>query len=455
MTEGAIDENHRGVNGAVQNSAAKSGALQDGAVQDRELRSRRVAPSTRGAASRAEKKYWMLVAFAVLAVAYAGNEFTPMMVFYRGENVFGSVFVDALLACYAAGIAAGLLLCGPLSDRYGRRIVMLPAPIISLVGSVLIAAGEMNEPLIFTGRLLSGFAVGMVMTAGGAWIKELSTPSFDPNAQEGAGARRATMSLTLGFAVGAAFAGVLAEWGPAPGQTPYILSILLCALSMVGILGVPETRQNAHLKVKGSFWSDLNVPSLRHPRFLTAVIPIAPWVFGCAGVAYAIMPSLAQDEVSYPIAFSAGITAVALACGFGIQQVSSKYINPNNSQAQQIGLVLVIIGMVVAAWTAHVGSLVGTVVVGLILGTGYGVCLISGLTEVQRIASPDDLGGLTAFFYTITYIGFFFPMILSRLKDWFTYTEMLGFGAVVALIGLIVVTLTSKKFIPVPQEPGN
>lgn len=318
-------------------------------VQDKPLQSRRVAPSTRGAASRAQKKYWMLVAGAVLAVAYAGNEFTPMMVFYRGENVFGSVFVDALLACYAAGIAAGLLLCGPLSDRYGRRIVMLPAPVISLVGSILIAVGEMNEPLIFTGRLLSGFAVGMVMTAGGAWIKELSTPAFDPSANAGSGARRATMSLTLGFAVGAAFAGVLAEWGPAPGQTPYIISIVLCALSMVGIMGVPETRQNAHLKVKGSFWSDLNVPSLRHPRFLTAVVPIAPWVFGCAGVAYAIMPSLAQDQVPYPIAFSAGITAVALAFGFGIQQVSSKYINPNNSQAQQLGLVLVIVGMIVAA----------------------------------------------------------------------------------------------------------
>ncbi|WP_296215437.1 MFS transporter [uncultured Corynebacterium sp.] len=424
-------------------------------VQDKPLQSRRVAPSTRGAASRAQKKYWMLVAGAVLAVAYAGNEFTPMMVFYRGENVFGSVFVDALLACYAAGIAAGLLLCGPLSDRYGRRIVMLPAPVISLVGSILIAVGEMNEPLIFTGRLLSGFAVGMVMTAGGAWIKELSTPAFDPSANAGSGARRATMSLTLGFAVGAAFAGVLAEWGPAPGQTPYIISIVLCALSMVGIMGVPETRQNAHLKVKGSFWSDLNVPSLRHPRFLTAVVPIAPWVFGCAGVAYAIMPSLAQDQVPYPIAFSAGITAVALAFGFGIQQVSSKYINPNNSQAQQLGLVLVIVGMIVAAWTAHVGSLVGTIAVGLILGTGYGVCLIAGLTEVQRIASADDLGGLTAFFYTITYIGFFFPMILSRLKDVFTYTQMLGFGAVVALIGLIVVTLTSKKFIPTPEQQRN
>ncbi|MGV0384085.1 MFS transporter [Corynebacterium sp. 22_2729] len=442
MTEDTFDEAQQEVKQPAQGQS----------MQREAMRSHKVNPSTRGAASRAQKRYWLLVACGVLAVAYAGNEFTPMMVFYRGENVFGSVFVDALLACYAAGIAAGLLLCGPLSDRYGRRIVMLPAPVISLVGSVLIAMGEMNEPLIFTGRVLSGFAVGMVMTAGGAWIKELSTPSFDPSAGEGAGARRATMSLTFGFAVGAAVAGLLAEWGPAPGQTPYIISIVLCALSMVGLLGVPETRQNAHLKVKGSFWSDLNVPSLRHPRFLTAVIPIAPWVFGCAGVAYAIMPSLAQDEVSYPIAFSAGITAVALLFGFGIQQVSNKYINPNNSQAQQLGLVLVIIGMIVAAWTAHVGSLIGTIVVGLILGTGYGVCLISGLTEVQRIASADDLGGLTAFFYTITYIGFFFPMILSRLKDWFTYTEMLGFGAVVALIGLVVVTLTSKKFIPEPQQ---
>ena len=46
-------------------------------------------------------------------------------------------------------------------------------------------------------------------------------------------------------------------------------------------------------------------------------------------------------------------------------------------------------------------------------------------------------------------------MILSRLKDWFTYTEMLGFGAVVAFIGLIVVTLTSKKFIPTPEQQRN
>lgn len=396
------------------------------------------------------KRSWLFVAIAVFAVAWGGNEFTPMMVFYRAGNQFGSVFVDSLLACYAAGIAVGLLLCGPLSDRYGRRVVMLPAPVLGLIGSTLIALGETTEPVIFTGRVLSGLSVGMAMTAGGSWIKELSTPAFDPTAKQDSGARRATMSLTLGFAIGAALAGTLAQWGPAPGQTPYVVHVLISLAAIVGLLSAPETRQSAHLNVKGSFWSDLNVPTARHPRFILAVLPIAPWVFGCAGVAYAIMPGLAQKQVSAPIAFSAGVTAVALMFGFGIQQISQRYINPTNAQAQQIGLVLVIVGMSVATWTAANASVIGTVIVGVILGTGYGVCLITGLTEVQRIAGPDDLGGLTAIFYTVTYIGFFFPMLLSKLHSWFSYPVMLGFGAVMALLALILVSIVSKKFIPAP-----
>src|SRR5699024_7353995 len=99
---------------------------------------------------------WFMVALAVFIVAWGGNEFTPMMVFYRGQDVFSPVFVDALLAFYAVGIAVGLLVAGPLSDRYGRRVVMLPAPIVALIGSILIAMGETSEPIIFIGRMLSG-----------------------------------------------------------------------------------------------------------------------------------------------------------------------------------------------------------------------------------------------------------------------------------------------------------
>lgn len=398
------------------------------------------------------RNYWKFIAFAVFAAAWGGNEFTPMMVFYRGERVFGDVFVDALLASYAAGIAISLLISGPLSDRYGRRTVMLPAPAVALVGSALIAAGETNSPLIFVGRVLSGISIGMAMTAGGSWIKELSTPSFDPSAKPGAGARRATMSLTAGFGLGALLAGCLAEWGPAPGQTPYLIHILLSVVSMAGLLTVPETRQSAHLNVKGSFWSDIATPVALHPRFLLAVLPIAPWVFGCAGVAYAIIPSLTQDKVSIPIAFSAVITMVALTFGFGVQQKSDTYLRHGGTRGQQLGLGLIIAGMLLAVWTAHERSLVGAAIAAITLGTAYGVCMITGLTEVQQLAGPDDLGGLTAIFYAVTYLGFFFPMILSKMSEWFTYELMLGVGVVIAALSLVLVTIVGNRFRPEAEK---
>lgn len=402
-----------------------------------------------------DARAWLFVAFAVFSVAWGGNEATPMLVFYRGESVFSDVFVDSLLVSYAVGIVAGLMICGPLSDRYGRKPVVLPAPVIALLASILIATGETTEWLIFIGRILAGVAVGIAMSAGGSWIKELSTAEFDPKAGPASGAQRAAMSNTAGFGLGAGAAGVLAEWGPIPGQLSYIVHAVISLIALIGILSVPETRQSAHLKVKGSFWSDLLAPSARHPRFLTVVAPIAPWVFGAAGVSYAIMPRLVQDQVSTPIAFSALLTVVCLGFGFVIQQFGPKINTDWNARGPILGLVLVIVGMVIAAFSAKDIAVWNTIIVAVVLGMGYGLCMVSGLTEVQRIAGPDDLGGLTAIFYTLTYIGFFFPMILTKLSSTFTYPSMLGFGVVMAVLAIIVVTVFSRKNIPGQDSPQD
>jgi MFS family permease len=395
-----------------------------------------------------DARAWMFVVFAVFTVAWGGNEATPMLVFYRQEAVFSDVFVDSLLVSYAVGIIAGLLVCGPLSDRYGRRAVMVPAPVIALLGSVFIAVGETTEWVMFIGRILAGLAVGIAMSVGGSWIKELSTPAFDPKAKTSSGAKRATMSLTAGFGLGAGVAGALAEWGPIPGQLPYVVHSVLSVVAVAGLLTVPETRQSAHLKVKNSFWSDLLVPTIRHPRFLTVVAPIAPWVFGAAGVSYAIMPRLVQDQVEVPVAFSALLTVICLASGFAIQQFGPMINTDYNARGPIVALVLVIVGMAIATVAAANIAVWNTVIVAVVLGAAYGLCLISGLTEVQRIAGPDDLAGLTAAYYTLTYIGFFFPMILTQVSEWFSYPVMLGAGIVVAAVFLVIVAAFSRKNLP-------
>lgn len=145
---------------------------------------------------------WLLVAAAMFTVAWGGNEFTPLLVMYRLEHGFAPVVVDLFLFAYVLGIVPALLVGGPLSDRLGRRPVMVPAPFVGLAGSAVLALGADSAPLLILGRILCGIALGLGMAVGGSWLKELSDPRWDPRATPGAGARRAAMSLTAGFGSG-------------------------------------------------------------------------------------------------------------------------------------------------------------------------------------------------------------------------------------------------------------
>ena len=46
------------------------------------------------------KHSWFPVAGSMVAVAWGGNEFTPLLVMYREESHFSQVTVNGLLAAY-------------------------------------------------------------------------------------------------------------------------------------------------------------------------------------------------------------------------------------------------------------------------------------------------------------------------------------------------------------------
>ncbi|MCP9186144.1 hypothetical protein NMM52_21475, partial [Acinetobacter baumannii] len=62
------------------------------------------------------KHSWFPVAGTMVAVAWGGNEFTPLLVMYRETSNFSQVTVNGLLAAYVLGIIPALLVGGPLSD---------------------------------------------------------------------------------------------------------------------------------------------------------------------------------------------------------------------------------------------------------------------------------------------------------------------------------------------------
>src|SRR5450755_1793258 len=159
------------------------------------------------------KYAWWGAALAVAAVGWGANQFAPLLLMYQARLGLATTTVEATFGLYAIGLVPGLLLGGPVSDRHGRRRVMAPALLASLLGAALLSAGGGGVGWLFAGRLVAGFASGAAFSSGAAWIKELSaaaSPGSNP------GPRRATVAMTVGFGTGPLVAGALAQWGPAP-----------------------------------------------------------------------------------------------------------------------------------------------------------------------------------------------------------------------------------------------
>lgn len=389
---------------------------------------------------------WMLVASALFAVAWGGNQFTPLLTMYKDIDGLSTGAVDMLLGAYVLGIMPALLIGGPASDRYGRRPLMLPAPLFAMLASVLLAVGAHSPLVLFVGRIFSGIALGLVMVVGGSWIKELSDVPFD-DADATAGARRASIAMTAGFALGAALAAGLAQFAPMRAQLPYVVHLVVTGLSFIALLRAPESRGRS--EVPGRLVDDLKVPTAKHRRFLFVVVPMAPWVFGCAGSAYAILPGLMSSRThGLDVAFSGLLCLIALGFGIGVQSLAKRLDDVASARAIVVALAATVPGMGLAAWAAASVNPWIAVLAAAWLGASYGLLLVSGLQEVQRIAGPNDLAGLTAVYYSITYLGFFVPAALAGLSTWLGYDVMFVGGVVIALACLGVVAGFYRKHLP-------
>jgi len=95
-----------------------------------------------------------------------------------------------------------------------------------------------------------------------------------------------------------------------------------------------------------------------------------------------------------------------------------------------------LIGLGIAAVNAHYLSLVAGAVAALMLGIAYGIALVSGLVEIQRIATGRDLAGLTGVYYSLSYSGFLLPVLLAGLASVASYTVLLGGVLLVCLVCL-------------------
>src|SRR5581483_11176828 len=341
---------------------------------------------------------WLPVAAALAGAGWASNQFTPMLLVYGRVLGLGTGTLEAMFGFYALGLVPGLLLAGPLSDARGRRAVVVPAAGLSLVATLAQLAGGHMVALLFAGRLLTGLSTGAVFGAGTAWLRESSRPD---DATDTRAARRAAVAMTTGFALGPLASGLLAQWAPARTVLPFLPHVVLTAGVLLALRSVPETVAAGRRRVR------LSAPGLRSPRFRRVVAPMAPWVFAAPAIAFALLPSVVgADRARDGIALTAGITTLCALAGVLIQPVARRLdAGARGNRAATVGLVVLAAGLALGAVAAADRATWMLAPTSLVLGCAYGLCLVAGLVEVQRLADRRVLAAATATYYTLTYLG--------------------------------------------------
>lgn len=389
---------------------------------------------------------WLAAAPAVLMMAWGGNQFTPLLLLYRKVEGYSALQVDLFFGAYILGLIPGFLVAGSLSDRFGRKPLMVAAVALSVAAAAVLALGSASPLAMMIGRLLSGVSVAVAMVVGTTWIRELSSGAVPP----AAAAKRASLTITAGFLLGAVAAGLLAQWAPWPTLTPYIVQLALTSIAAVALLRGAETAgPSGGTLGRGSARRpliDVTIAPEHRRRFFLVVLPMAPWVFAAPALAFAISPAIVVDQLGgLEIAFAALLTLVTLTVGFLVQPSVPRLAARVRGASGSVGLAFLAAGALLVAANVALQSPLLACVAGVLLGGAYGVCMLTGLVEVQAMAGGRNLAGLTGLYYALTYIGFALPALLSALAPVFGMAALLVAVAVTASGCAVLVALGARR----------
>jgi predicted MFS family arabinose efflux permease len=394
--------------------------------------SRRMALlEARVAPPRAVGGFWA-VAFA-FAVAMAFSTVpAPLYPLYG----FSTFTVTLVFAAYAVGVVASLVLAGHVSDRLGRRRVLVPALGLELFAALLFLAGD-SVPLLLTARFVTGLGVGMITATATAHLHELHT-SQRPGAP---GTRFEVVSTAAnigGLGLGTLVAGLLAEFVTAPLRTPYAIFVVLLIAAIAAVTLAPET-----VRPSGTYrYRPQRVTTGRGPAYLAAAAG-AFAAFSVFGFFTSVAPGFVAGTLHQPSRALAGLIVFAVFGGSAAAQtlttaLSARARTTLGLTAQGGGTIALVTGM-------HLASLPIFLAGGLVAAAGAGVLFKASIGTVAALAAPADRGAALAGIFLIAYVALAVSALAIGVAAWFApvVTVMTWFAA--ALVALLTAVATLSR----------
>ena len=318
-----------------------------------------------------------------------------------------------LLFAYAITQFVFSPLIGNLSDKYGRRPVIL----ISLFGfslDYLLLAFAPTITWLFIGRIISGIT-GASITTASAYIADVSTPE---NRAKNFGMIGAAFGL--GFIIGPVIGGFLGQYG---SRVPFYAAAILCLLNFLyGYFVLPESlakenRRDLDWKRANPVGAILSLK--KYPELIGLIV--ASFILYIAS--FAVQVNWSYFTI-YKFGWSEKMVGISLGVvGLLVGLVQGgliRYTNPKLGHAKSIflGIILYAIGMFLFAFASE-SWMMFVFLIPYCLGGISGPALQAVVSEQVSASEQGEIQGtMTSIMSAASIIG---PPLMSGVFYYFTH----------------------------------
>jgi MFS family permease len=370
-----------------------------------------------------DRAFW-LVAYALFLLLMGATIPTPLYPIYQDLFGFSAGVLTVVFSVYMVTALLSLITFGPLSDRVGRRRVLLPALGLAAMGSGVFVFAQ-GVGWLLAARVLQGLGVGATLGTAVATLTEL-----EPTGDHRRAARVGATAAVVGLATGPLVSGAFAEYGPWPTVLVFVVHLGLLVPVLLGVWAMPETVKEAIVGGASPQPWRLSVPrGIRGPFALASVAAFG--AFSVVAVYTSLGPSVTQTLLRVDSRVAAGAVVFALLGTSAIGQLG--FGGWPIRRAVIVGPMLLAAGLSLIVIALFQESVLVFVAGTLVSGLGHGLAFLGSQQLVDWVAPESSRGAIFSAFYAFIYLGATLPALGVGFG-----ADVVGFLAAVVTFAIVV-----------------